>query len=354
MRKEIDMKIQIHFIGLCALLLSGGNVWAAPAFSSLYTFGDSLSDVGDNPAAAMSIYKSLGGNCDPFHPCTPFGPYDNGRFTNGPVATEYLAATLFPGGVNKANFHSYAVGGATSGIGNYGDGGTATKAGGLVPIPIPGTSFPLPGMQGELKVFREDLNDAGGKTDSSALYFVWGGANDYLTGDDPKMAAQNIAGYVSELAGVGATHFLVPNVGDLGRTPSAITGNDVTNAHNFSLAFNTELATQLGSVSSHFPGIDIVQFDTYSFLNGIIANPANFGLTDVQDSCLGGALGFSPCGDPGKFLFWDSLHPTTKADAFIGAAFASAVPEPEMLMMYMMGLLVVGLAGSRRRKLAQV
>ncbi|MEO8767151.1 MAG: SGNH/GDSL hydrolase family protein, partial [Nitrosospira sp.] len=185
------MKIQIHFIGLFALLLSGGNVWAAPAFSSLYTFGDSLSDVGDNPAAAMSIFKSLGGNCDPFHPCAPFGPYDNGRFTNGPVATEYLAATLFPGGVNKANFHSYAVGGATSGIGNYGDGGTATKAGDRVPIPIPGTSFPLPGMQGEMKVFREDLNDAGGKTDSSALYFVWGGANDYLTGDDPKAAAQN-------------------------------------------------------------------------------------------------------------------------------------------------------------------
>jgi phospholipase/lecithinase/hemolysin len=339
------MKLRIPFIAFIALLLTGGNVWAGN-FSSLYTFGDSLSDIGDNPAAAMSIFKSLGGNCDPFHPCSPIGPYDNGRFTNGPVATEYLAAALFPGGVTEAKFHSYAVGGATSGIGNYGDGGSAMEEGG-------GGIFPLPGMQGELKVFRDDLDDAGGKADSNALYFVWGGANDYLTGDDPKLAAQNIAGYVNELAGVGATHFLVPNIGDLGRTPSAITGNDVTNAHNFSLAFNTELTTQLGSVSSHFPGIDIVQFDTYSFLNNIIQNPGSFGFTDVQDSCLGGSLGLSPCGDPGSFLFWDSFHPTTKADSFLGAAFASAVPEPEMVMMYMMGLLVVGLAGSRRRKLAQ-
>ena len=133
MPKEINMKIQIHFIGLFALLLSGGNVWAAPAFSSLYTFGDSLSDVGDNPAAAMSIFKSLGGNCDPFHPCAPFGPYDNGRFTNGTVASEYLAAALFPGNVNPVHFHSYAVGGATYGIGHFGDGGADIQWGGMGP-----------------------------------------------------------------------------------------------------------------------------------------------------------------------------------------------------------------------------
>ena len=340
------MKVRAHFIAVFALLLAGGNVSAA-GFSALYTFGDSLSDVGDNPAAAMSIYKLLAGNCDPSHPC---GPYDHGRFTNGFVAPEYLAAALFPGGVNPVNFHSYAVGGATTGIGNFGDGGSATKEGDLIPIPVPGV-FPLPGMKGELKVFTQDLNDAGGKADPNALYFVWGGANDYLTKDDPTAAAQNVAGYVNELAGVGATHFLVPNIGDLGRTPDAIANNNVANAHNFSVAFNTALATQLGSVASHFPGIDIVQFDTYSFLNNIIQNPANFGFSDVQNPCIGGPNG-PVCGDPGSFLFWDTVHPTTRADSFLGAAFASAVPEPEMVIMYMMGLLVVGLAGSRRRKLA--
>jgi cholinesterase len=125
----------------------------------------------------------------------------------------------------------------------------------------------------------------------------------------------------------------------------------VTNAQNFSLAFNTELATQLGSVSSHFPDAHISQFDTYSFVNGVIQNPGNFGFTDVQHSCLDGS---TPCVNPDNHLFWDSFHPTTKADAIIGSAFASAVPEPEMAVMYVIGLMILGMAGSRRRKFEQI
>ena len=338
------MKIRVLF-SFCAVLFTGGNVWAA-GFSGLYTFGDSLSDVGDNPSAVMSLNQILGGNCDPTHPCEPFGPYFHGRISNGPVGTEYLAGALFPGGGTTANFHSYAVAGATSGIGNIGDGGTATKAGDKIPIPVPGV-FPLPAMRGELQQY---MKDSGGVADPNALYFVWGGANDYLTHDDPKLAAQNISGYVTELATAGATHFLVPNLADLGRTPFAITHNEVAAAQNFSLLFNAELATQLGTVSSAFPAAHISQFDTYSFLNDVIQNPDNFGLTDVQNSCLGGLAGLAPCGDPGSHLFWDDFHPTTKGHGIIGSAFASAVPEPEMVMMYAMGLFVLGMVRSKRRR----
>jgi cholinesterase len=60
---------------------------------------------------------------------------------------------------------------------------------------------------------------SGGVADPNALYFVWGGANDLLTRDSPVAGAQNIAGYVAELAMDGATHFLVPNLPNLGLTP---------------------------------------------------------------------------------------------------------------------------------------
>lgn len=335
------MKIRVLF-SFCAVLLTGGNVWAA-GFSSLYAFGDSLSDVGDSPSAVMSLNKILGGLCDPGHPCPP---YDHGHISNGIVGTEYLANAL---GVTPVNFHSYAVGGATSGIGNNGDDGTATKAGDKFP-PVPGV-FPLPAMQGELQKY---MSDSGGIADPHALYFVWGGANDYLTRDDPKLAAQNISGYVTGLAAAGATQFLVPNLGDLGRTPFAITHNEVAAAQNFSLLFNAELAAQLGMVSSAFPAAHISQFDTYSFLNEVIQNPGNFGLTDVQDSCLGGIAGLVPCGSPDSHLFWDDFHPTTKGHGIIGAAFASAVPEPEMVVMYALGLFVIGMARSKKRKLEQI
>ena len=118
------MKIRVALATFSVLLFTGGSASAA-TFSSLYTFGDSLSDIGSSPSAVTSIYKLLGDNCDPSHPC---GPYFHGRFSNGPVATEYLAGSLFPGGVNSTNFRSYSVGGATSGVGNSGDGGSATEA----------------------------------------------------------------------------------------------------------------------------------------------------------------------------------------------------------------------------------
>jgi len=73
------MKIKNTFVAFSALLLMSGNVWAAPSFSTLYTFGDSLSDAGSSDSAIMSLYKSLGNICDPGHPCPP---YFDGRFSN--------------------------------------------------------------------------------------------------------------------------------------------------------------------------------------------------------------------------------------------------------------------------------
>ena len=112
------MKKQITVIALFMLLM-GGSASAATSFSSLVVFGDSLSDAGDNPSAVTSLYKILGGHCDVlFHPCPP---YDDGRISNGPVAAEHLAESLFPGAVSTTNYRSYAVAGATSGSDNTGN-----------------------------------------------------------------------------------------------------------------------------------------------------------------------------------------------------------------------------------------
>ena len=73
---------------------------AAAPYSAMYVFGDSLSDNGNIPAA--SGYR-------------PSAPYYDGRFSNGPVAVEYLANNL---GIGAADFHDYAVGGATTGLDN--------------------------------------------------------------------------------------------------------------------------------------------------------------------------------------------------------------------------------------------
>ena len=335
------MKIRVALATFSVLFFTGGGAWAA-TFSSLYTFGDSLSDIGDSPSAATSIYKLLGDNCDPSHPC---GPYFHGRFSNGPVATEYLAGSLFPGGVNSTNFRSYSVGGATSGVGNSGDGGSAAKEGGFDVLGV--GLKPLPGMQRELERY---LSDSGGVADPNALYVVWGGHNDYLTHDSPVAAAQNIGSYVSTLAAAGAQNFLVPNSSDLGQTPEARINDNVAQAQAYSIVFNNELSAQLGGVHSTFPTADIHQFDTYSFVNNIIHDPAAFGFTDATNACV--SLLSPSCDNSDTHLFWDSVHPTTLAHSLLGAAFASAVtsvvPEPEVFSMLVAGLFLLGIGGYRR------
>ncbi len=318
------MKIKNILAAFSALLLISGHVAAAP-FSTLYAFGDSLSDVGSSDSAVMSLYKTLGGNCDPSHLCPP---YFDGRKSDGPVASEYLAGALFPSGVTAANFRSYAVAGANSGDSNSG-----FNAGGLLN---------LPGIQQEVGNY---LEDAQGKADPNALYFLWGGANDYVGGDPAAKAAQNIAGYVSTLAGAGAKNILVPNLADLSLTPFG--QDDAVQAHAFSLTFNSELATQLGNVQHEFPNTHIFSFDSYSLLNDVVQHADKYGFTNASDPCL---TALFPCGNPDHHVWWDDFHPTTRAHEIIGTAFATAVPEPEVVSMLIAGLVILGFVNAKRRR----
>lgn len=310
-------------------LLLSADVWATP-FSSMYVFGDSLSDAGNNPSAVLSIYNSLGGNCDTYHPCPP---YVDGHYTNGPTAAEYLANNILPGGANPTNFHSFAVSGATSGIGNYGDNGTATTVG----------TYGLPGIALETSHYNWLT---GGVSDPNGLYFVWGGANDFLTLDSPTAAAHNIANYVAALAGSGATHFLVPNIPDLALTPFVAGAGLTTEAHGFSIAFNNQLTIELGSISSLFPTTDIILFDTFSLFNDIMFNPAKYGFTNTTDACL-----LTPACIPNEFISFDGFHPTTQTHAIIAAAFANAVPEPGSILLLVIGLFALWALNTRRHRL---
>ena len=147
------MNVRMTLVAVSVWLLSGANTWAAP-FTSLYAFGDSLSDAGDSPSAVTSLYKILGNNCDPTHFCPP---YDDGRISNGPVASEQLAAMLFPAGVTSTNFRSYAVAGAGSGGENSGF--------------DPGGVIQLPGMKQELEMYSPRLV---GQSRSECLVFHLG------------------------------------------------------------------------------------------------------------------------------------------------------------------------------------
>ena len=60
----------------------------------------------------------------------------------------------------------------------------------------------------------------------------------------------------------------------------------------------------------------------------MLVNPEDFGLTNVEDSCL--AFGVVPgavCERPDRYLFWDGEHPTRAGHRIIAnAAFHALVP----------------------------
>lgn len=309
-----------HFlIPFLVLLLTSSQ--PASAFSSVYAFGDSLSDTGNSESSIFSIYNILG-QCHPARPCPP---YDQGRYSNGPVAVERFADAILPGGSNVDNFHNFSVAGSTTGIGNAGDGGAQTKTG----------AFLLPGMAQQIGAF---LSGFSGHADTNALYFVWGGANDYVAGDSAQSAAQNIADYVDLLAEIGAQTIMVPNLPDLSLTPSikALGNQEVNLARSFSLDFNQTLTELLNTISISQPNTQIKQFDSYGFFNTIFQNPGAYGFDDVTTACVSLP---TICSNPETHVFWDGFHPTAQMHALAAGAMVSQIPLPAAIWLFFSGLI---------------
>jgi cholinesterase len=276
---------------------------SASSFPAVIVYGDSLSDNGN-------LFALAG--------LPPSPPYDQ-RFSNGPVAVEQLA------GILGAPLRDFAFAGATTGIGNYADGGTQTSPG----------LFGLPGMKLELAASAPLLAQP---ITSSALFVVWGGANDFLVNGSVTTAVTNIDSIIATLFGAGAQHILVPGIPDLGLTPDFY-GDPVATA--YAQQFNTLLLASLPSGATYV--------DTFNLLRAINANPGAFGFTDATDPCLNGV---TVCANPNQFVFWDGFHPTTAADSLLAQQFAvAATPEPSSIVLIGSGL--SGLIVLVRRKYQQ-
>ncbi len=319
---------------LAAVLLFSGAAVAAP-YSSLYVFGDSLADSGNN-AYFFDHYTAYSGMRTPTplsEPLIPTLPYASNRYSNGPVWVEYLAANLGlsaqPALVGGTNF---AFGGATTGPG--------------------GSSFPysLTDQVGML------LNATGGVAPHSGLYVVEGGGNDAravltaaMGGVDPtaliQAYASNMATILSTLSLAGADQFLVWNIPDIGKIPAitALGGTASANASFLVSQMNQALALALAGLPTDVTdGIHL--FDAYQAFNDIANDPGAFGLSDVTHPC---AMSAACVNDPTGYLFWDGIHPTTAGHALMAQLAMAEIPEPETILLMAIGM--IGVFVSRRK-----
>ncbi|HPR07016.1 MAG TPA: SGNH/GDSL hydrolase family protein [Denitromonas sp.] len=287
--------IGIRHLG-AALVLTAACTMANAGWSSLVVIGDSLSDNGN-------VSALTGGALPP-------APYVGGRFSNGPVAAEYMAASL---GIGLQDF---AHGGAKTGVDIVGNDSYLWSLG------LNGT-----GMGAQVGMFAASLG--GAAADANALYMVWGGPNDFFEPTmSPAMSAANIGSVISGLYGLGARSFFVPNMPDLGRTPeflgTALAGT-MTGA---TLAFNALLDAEVMSLGLALPDASFIQFDTFNFFSEVLARPGDFGMMNVTGACIDSLACLTSPTEQMTTLFWDGVHPTTTAHAALGLAFARSVPEP--------------------------
>ena len=303
---------------------------ANASISTIYAFGDSLSDVGNIFAGTNGLI-----------PATP--PYYNGEFSNGPVWVQDLANQLGLGplGPSLLGGTDYA----------YGSGET-----GPLPFNISDPRTDILGAVGQLAQFESTHATA----DPNALYTIWIGSNDLAdlaaTGNPALFAggiaaiANNIDTTVTDLSVLGAKNFLVLNVPDLGVTPLAALGGPGAQfaLSQLALGLDQAMAATLPGVAAA-DGVHLQLLNTYALLGNIVASPSSFGFTNVTDSCLNTST--TPptvCADPNQYLFWDDQHPTA-AGHFLVAYEARALVTPEPAYVSLVGAGLLGLGFARRK-----
>ncbi|MBD2256127.1 SGNH/GDSL hydrolase family protein [Pseudanabaena sp. FACHB-2040] len=322
----------------------------AASFGRLFVFGDSLSDTGNTAAVTGGIVPP---------PILPgidlstgfFGAlpaYTQQRFADELIWLDFLAPQL--GATSGQNF---AFAGATTGFLNT-------------------TSPALPGLQQQIGQYLSLKIPAA--TDD--LFVLWAGNNDYLEvagQTDPTVPVSNLESAIRTLAGVGAENFLVVNLPDLGQTPLVKNRQNAPQVTGLVEQHNALLASTLASLDQDpsFDGVDLISLDVFSLIESALVSPGQFGFTNVSDPCLTTSPLFFPpdtknppitrCANPDEYLFWDSLHPTSKAHQIVASAALQAldqapasVPEPSSGVALMVLSGGLALVRTRRQKKSDV
>ena len=312
---------------------------AQRTFTSFTVFGDSFSDTGNlraiNPLFSFAI---------------PF------RQSNGDVWTDYFARYI---GRAADAAPAYQPRRAT---GNYSVAGARTTTQPAFPINTP--SIPQ-------QVQRWAGGASNGVADATGLYAVFGGANDIRNAGGlanqaqreqvTVAAARSIAQQAGFLADRGAGFVLIPNTVNLGLVPEVqgIPGRPEILTE-LSALFNATLSEEIALLRATRTGTMFFDFNSEILFDNVLADAARggdiFGITNVTTPCQ--SAGAPSCD---VSLFWDALHPTTRAHDFVARAIfdrvvfdrnVSPIPEPATLVLLVTGAVALGAAGRRRRALA--
>ncbi|KAJ3118159.1 hypothetical protein HK100_000663 [Physocladia obscura] len=268
----------------------------AGSFLDIISFGDSLSDTGNLFKLDLGIY--------------PPAPYYKGRFSNGPVWVEYLTSFV------NATLHDFAFGGSCA---------TNVSIAALNLTGIESLFSDLPDLAAQFVLFKADPIAKNLSFDST-LFTVFAGGNDIdftvTLSKSPNITSivNAVLANVQDLISFGAKHILVNNMPPLEDTPEhSVLGRSVaTTLANITTSYNANLLSGLNKIAITYSKVNIVINDFYN-LSNYAATPAGmafFGFTNITSACLDTST-LKACASPDNYFFWDSIHPTTKAQNYV-------------------------------------
>ena len=315
---------------------------SAPSFSTIYAFGDSLSDGGN-----LSTLTTGLGATEPVSPPYYQATYDVGGvaktvgnvFSNGPTWVQDLSVTLGLGTLAPSLLGGtdFAVGGAETGPTTLNQGNSQLAA-----ISLPS----------QIADFRTTV----ASPSANALYTLWIGSNDLLDilgatsltaaqqASDVTTAVNNELNDVASLVAAGAKNLLVVDVPDLGKTPEVMDGlanNTSTPSASFDalasqLAANYDAQLNAGLEAVAKPdGLDLHILNAFQIIDNAVATPSAYGLSNVTQPVWSGSFTSASSGTlaatgsaQNGYLFFDHLHPTETGHQVIAAAALTALEGP--------------------------
>ena len=131
---------------------------------------------------------------------------------------------------------------------------------------------------------------------------------------------------ITNLYAKGVRTLILPNAVDISRIPAFNTATTLTNLmHNESIAYDIAFSNTIKKARALCPGLTIYAPDFYTLMNNVLANPANYGLTnarsskglslDAMDFYYNLFQSFPPAVANGygtNFIFWDKQDPTAQ------------------------------------------
>lgn len=301
-------------------------------------------------------------------PVIPGAPYWHWRFSNGPVWNEYLALMLGIDPKDVVFSRNQAFAGGWAVTWDY-----HLTTWNLIRHPIDTIKGVIVGklIPPSLGLSTQGFLMSEGSVDSEPVYFILGGGNDYLNAfafddtRDPAVMSDYIDNVVNgleasvrRLVQSGARKVVVIGLPDIGvspkflNTPEGPLLSNVTRTHNDRLADRTELWR------GEWPEVDFLMVDIQPFLQTAMNNPEKSGFLNVTEPCTDVKLpqvralrhspfarnyvllhaeamqtvgphlygkNYSVCDRPETYLFWDDIHPSTRAHQMMAVEICEAM-----------------------------